>query len=118
MAEALLLRGLEVTLVQRAPQLMGTLDPDMGALVSDALREVGATLCLDESLTGFEAEDGRVRAVVTDRRTLPADIVILGMGVRPASVLAKEAGIPLGAKEAIRVDPHMRTGVEGVWAVV
>jgi len=116
MAEALILRGLQVSLVQRGPQVMGTLDPDMGALVSEALRDVGVTLYLEESLTGFEAENGRVTAVVTDRRSLPADIVILGMGVRPASGLAKEAGIPLGVKGAIRVDPRMRTGVEGVWA--
>jgi len=116
MAEALILRGLEVSLVQRGPQVMGTLDPDMGALVSEALRDVGVTLYLEESLAGFETEGGRVRAVVTDRRTLPADIVILGMGVRPASGLAKEAGIPLGVKDAIRVDPRMRVGVEGVWA--
>jgi NADPH-dependent 2,4-dienoyl-CoA reductase/sulfur reductase-like enzyme len=116
MAEALILRGLEVALVQRGPQVMGTLDPDMGALVSQALRDVGVTLYLEEELTGFETADGRVQAVQTDRRNLPADIVILGMGVRPSSGLAREAGIPLGVKEAIRVNARMQTGIEGVWA--
>jgi NADPH-dependent 2,4-dienoyl-CoA reductase/sulfur reductase-like enzyme len=116
MAEALIIRGLEVALVQRAPQVMGTLDPDMGALVSQALRDVGVTLYLEEELTGFETEAGRVRAVQTDRQRLPADIVILGMGVRPNSGLAKAAGIPLGVKESIRVNARMQTGIDGVWA--
>jgi len=116
MAEALILRGLEVALVQRGHQVMDTLDAEMGELVSQALREVGVTLYLEEELTGFETTDGRVQGVQTNRRLLPADIVILGMGVRPNSGLAKTAGIPLGVKEAIRVNTRMQTGVEGVWA--
>jgi NADPH-dependent 2,4-dienoyl-CoA reductase/sulfur reductase-like enzyme len=88
----------------------------MGALVSQALRDVGVTLYLEEELTGFETAAGRVRAVQTDRQRLPADIVILGMGVRPNSGLAKAAGIPLGVKESIRVNARMQTGIDGVWA--
>lgn len=116
MAEALIIRGLDVSLVERAPQVMGTLDPDMGALVSEALREAGVTLYLEEDLTALETKAGRVSAVVTDRRTLPADLVILALGVRPESALAKEAGIELGAKGAIRVNSRMETSIEGVWA--
>ncbi len=116
MAEALVLRGLEVSLVEKMPQVMGTLDPDMGALVSDALRNIGVTLFLEESLQSFEASHGRVQAVVTDQRTLPADLVILGLGVRPNSALARDAVIPLGERGAIRVNDRMQTEVEGVWA--
>jgi NADPH-dependent 2,4-dienoyl-CoA reductase/sulfur reductase-like enzyme len=116
MAEALVLRGLEVALIDRSPQVMGTLDVDMGALVSEALRNVGVTLHLEESLEGFEVVDERVQAVVTDRRTLPTDVVILGMGVQPNAVLAGEAGIPLGEQGAIRVNERMQTEIEGVWA--
>lgn len=116
MAEALILRGIEVCLVQKGAQVMGTLDPDMGALVSEALREVGVKLYLQEALQGFEVKEGRITAAVTGQRTLPADIVILGMGVRPNSALAKEAGIPLGVKDAIKVNERMHTEVEGVWA--
>jgi NADPH-dependent 2,4-dienoyl-CoA reductase/sulfur reductase-like enzyme len=116
MAEALILRGLEVSLVERMPQVMGTLDPDMGALVSDALRHIGVTLYLEEALQSFAVERGRVQAVVTDQRTLPADVVILGLGVRPNSSLAGEAEIPLGEKGAVRVNERMQTAVEGVWA--
>ncbi|MBI2880988.1 MAG: FAD-dependent oxidoreductase, partial [Candidatus Tectomicrobia bacterium] len=81
-----------------------------------ALRDVGVSLYLEESLQALEAQGGKVRAVVTERRTLPADLVILGMGVRPNSSLAKEAGIPLGERGAIRVNGRMQTEVEGVWA--
>jgi len=116
MAEALILRGLDVALIQRGPQVMNTLDPDMGALVSKALRDVGVDLYLNEPLAGFETVNGRVTGVATGRRTLPADLVILGMGVRPRSELAKAAGIPLGVREAIRVNERMQTEVEGIWA--
>jgi NADPH-dependent 2,4-dienoyl-CoA reductase/sulfur reductase-like enzyme len=116
MAEALVRRGLEVALVERTPQVMNTLDPDMGELVSEALMAVGVQLYREESLQGFETSKGRLQAVTTDKRTLPADMVILGMGVRPNAALAKESGIELGEKGAIAVNERMQTNVEGVWA--
>lgn len=116
MAEALVRRGIEVSLVDRNPEVMNTLDPDMGALVSAALREVGVTLYLEEELKALETTGSRVTGVVTDRRTLPADIVILGMGVRPNAALAKDAGLELGVKGAIRVDGRQQTGTANIWA--
>lgn len=116
MAEAMVIRGIEVSLVTRGKEVMETLDPDMGALVSEALQDVGVTLYRGEALTGFETADGKVTAVVTDRRTLPADLVILGMGVRPNSGLALDARIPLGVKGAIRVNDRMMTQTDGIWA--
>jgi len=116
MAEALVRHGLQVCLIDRSAQVMGTLDEDMGALVSQALREVGVTLYLEEALTEFKTTDGKVSAVVTNKRTLPADIVILGLGVRPNTALAAAAGIPLGEKGAIRVNERMETGTAGIWA--
>jgi len=116
MAEALLLHGLEVSLIDRGTQVMGTLDEEMGALVSQALRDSGVTLYLDEELTAFETTAGKVTGVVTDKRTLPADIVILGLGARPNTTLAEAAGIPLGEKGSIRVNERMESGVAGIWA--
>lgn len=116
MAEALVRHGLEVSLISRPPQVMGTLDYDMGALVSQALRDVGVSLYLEETLTAFETKDGKVTGVVTDNRTLPTDIVVLGLGVRPNTALAAAAGIPLGEKGAIRVNERMETGIAGIWA--
>lgn len=116
MAEALVRQKMKVSLIQRDPQVMGTLDPDMGALVSQALDEIGVVLYLNESFQSFATEDGRVKSVVTDRRTLPADLVILGMGAHPRSELGKAAGLELGTKNAIKVDPTMRTSCENIWA--
>jgi len=116
MAEALVMRGLKVSLVERADQVMGTLDPDMGELVSQALIKIGVSLYRGEALTGFEADRGKVRAVVTDKRIIPADIVIMGLGVRPNSALAEKAGIPLGVRGSIKVNERMQTAVDAVWA--
>lgn len=116
MAEALVNQGLEVSLISRPPQVMGTLDYDMGALVSQALRDSGVSLYLEETLTAFETRDGTVTGVVTDKRTVPTDIVVLGLGVRPNTALAAAAGIPLGEKGAIRVNGRMETGIAGIWA--
>lgn len=116
MAEALVMNGLEVCLIDRAAQVMGTLDQDMGALVSRAVRDVGVTLYLEETLTAFETAAGKVTGVVTDKRSLPADIVILGLGVRPDTAFAAAAGIPLGEKGSIRVNERMETGTPGIWA--
>jgi NADPH-dependent 2,4-dienoyl-CoA reductase/sulfur reductase-like enzyme len=116
MAEALVRHGVEVALVEQASQPMGTLDPDMGSLVADAMRQMGITLHLEESVTAFETADGDVKAVVTDARTLPADIVVLGLGVRPNSGLARHAGLSVGPTGGIVTDRRMRTAAPGVWA--
>lgn len=116
MAEALVMRGLQVSLIDAAPQPMSTLDPDMGALVAEALRDVGVDLHLGEQVTGFETAHGRVARVVTAVRTVPADLVVLGLGVRPNSGLARAAGLEVGPTGGIVTDRRMRTSVEGVWS--
>lgn len=116
MAEAFILRGMAVSVVDRAPQPMSTLDPDMGELVAGAMRGEGIVVHCGESITGFETTDGRVTAVVTDQRTIGADIVVLGLGARPNTELAETAGIPIGVTKGIRVDRRMLTDVDGVWA--
>ena len=116
MAENLLLRGLKVSLVEKAPEVMGTLDPDMGALVSRALIDMGIALYRNEGLKAFDVKAGRVAGVVTDYRTINTDLVILGIGVRPNVALAEAAGIKLGPSGAVQVDATMRTGRENIWA--
>jgi NADPH-dependent 2,4-dienoyl-CoA reductase/sulfur reductase-like enzyme len=117
MAEAFLGLGLEVSVVEMLPQVMSTLDPDMGALVSKAMSEAGINLYLDEKVEGFEETGGRLNAVRTAERTIDADIAVLALGVRPNTRLAAAAGIPLGIKDAIKVNEKMETEVEGIWAV-
>ncbi|HKY76514.1 MAG TPA: FAD-dependent oxidoreductase [Acidimicrobiia bacterium] len=116
MAEALVQRGVEVALVDQRPQPMATLDPDMGSLVADAMRRLGITLYLGEAVSGFDHAAGSVTAVVTEARIIPADLVVLGLGVRPNSGLAADAGVAVGDTGGIVTDQRMRTSVEGVWA--
>lgn len=116
MAENLIRVGIPVDLVEQSPQLMTSLDPDMAALVARAAESLGISLHLGEAVTGFEVIHGAVSAVITDRGSYPAELVVLGLGVQPNSDLARAAGIPLGAKESIRVDPYLRTGIENIWA--
>lgn len=116
LAEALVRRGMSVALIEAAPQPMTSLDPEMGALVADALRAVGIDVYVEERVDGFDVTDGHVRGVQTPARTLPADLVILGLGVAPNSRLAADAGIRVGPTGGVAVDDHARTSVEGIYA--
>jgi len=116
MAENFIRRGIRVAVVEKAPQVMSNLDPDMAMLLAEELAKNGVELFLEESLQGFELQREEVRAVVTDRRTLPADLVVLGLGVRPNSQLAREAGIPIGETGGIKVNEKMQAETGGIWA--
>jgi len=117
-AEACRVRGLDVTVVDRSATPVGTFDPDIGAFVADAVRAEGIELVLSDGVSAIDVgDDGRACAVRTaSGRVLPADLVVLGLGVRPDVRLAREAGIPLGTSGGIAVDAGMRTQVPGVWA--
>ncbi len=117
MAENLRHLHLACTVVEQMGQVMPSMDSDMADLVASALDALGVVVALHEEVQGFEIENGRVHAVVTQNRTWPADLVILGLGVQPQNRLAAQAGIPLGTRGAIRVDPYLRTEVPHVWAV-
>jgi NADPH-dependent 2,4-dienoyl-CoA reductase/sulfur reductase-like enzyme len=118
MAEAFVQRGLEVTVVDAAPQPMSTLDPDVGALVADAVRALGITLHSGEQVTGIRTgAGGEAIGVLTAEREIPADVVVLGLGVRPNTALARDAGVKIGVTGGIVTDLRMRTASHGnVWA--
>jgi NADPH-dependent 2,4-dienoyl-CoA reductase/sulfur reductase-like enzyme len=115
MAEALVRHGLDVTLVEKSAEPMSTVDPDMGRLVRDAICGIGIEVRTGVTVTALEEQDGRVSGVVTDAGPLPADIVVLGLGVRPNSRLAAEAGLPVGRTGGVTTDVQMRV-TDGVWA--
>ncbi|MFD7289664.1 FAD-dependent oxidoreductase [Streptomyces sp. NPDC059863] len=118
MAEALLKRGYQVTVVHNGDQPMATLDPDMGRLVHEAMDGLGITTVGGTTVTGVRTgADGRVRAVVTDAAEYPADVVVLGIGVEPETTLARAAGLPLGPHGGLLTDLAMRVrGHENIWA--
>ncbi|MFE4420688.1 FAD-dependent oxidoreductase [Streptomyces sp. NPDC056817] len=118
MAESLIKRGYEVTVVNRGREPMSTLDPDMGRLVHRAMSGLGITMVDDAEVTKvLTGDDGRVRAVATADAEYPADVVVLGIGVRPETALARAAGLPLGARGGLLTDRAMRVrGHENIWA--
>ncbi|MFF1718639.1 FAD-dependent oxidoreductase [Streptomyces sviceus] len=118
MAEALINRDYEVTVLNRGSEPMSTLDPDMGRLVHEAMEGLGITMVNDTEVTKvLTGEDGRVRAVATQDAEYPADVVVLGIGVRPETTLAKAAGLPLGEHGGLLTDLAMRVrGHENIWA--
>ncbi|WP_326773645.1 FAD-dependent oxidoreductase [Streptomyces sp. NBC_01445] len=118
MAEALIRRGYEVTVVNRGPEPMSTLDPDMGRLVHESMTGMGITMVDDAEVTKILTDDdGRARAVATTADEYPADVVVLGIGVRPETSLARAAGLPLGEHDGLLTDLAMRVrGHENIWA--
>ncbi|MEE1758614.1 FAD-dependent oxidoreductase [Streptomyces sp. SP18BB07] len=118
MAEALINRGYEVTVVNRGKEPMSTLDPDMGRLVHKAMEGMGITMVDDAEVTALRTgDDGRVRAVATDNAEYPADVVVLGIGVRPETELARAAGLPVGDHGGLLTDLAMRVrGHANIWA--
>ncbi|MEV4439777.1 FAD-dependent oxidoreductase [Streptomyces sp. NPDC049577] len=118
MAEALVRRGYAVTVVERAAQPMSTLDADMGALVRDAMCGMGIEVVTGAAVTGVvTGPGGRAAAVATEEGEYPADVVVLGLGVRPETALAEAAGLPLGESGGLLTDLAMRVrGHENVWA--
>ena len=109
MAENLHARGLAVTILEKGDQVMPPLDKPMSTWVAAHLRQQGVQLVLEDGLTGIRASgDGMV--VDTERgAALGADLVILAIGVRPETALAKEAGLTIGPRGGICVDASMRT---------
>jgi NADPH-dependent 2,4-dienoyl-CoA reductase/sulfur reductase-like enzyme len=118
MAEALMRRGYHVTVLDQAEQPMTTLDPDMGVLVREAMSGMGIETVTGAAVTEIRTgEDGRARAVRTEDEEYPADLVVLGLGVRPETTLARKAGLPLGESGGLLTDLAMRVrGHQDVWA--
>jgi len=118
MAENLVHRGLEVTLLELADQVLPPLDPEMAAYAARRLRTNGVNLRLGEGVEAFaKRPDGLVTVRTSRGKTIDTDLVILGIGVKPESSLARVAGLELGALGGIRVDEFMRTSDPAIWAV-
>ena len=118
MVENLVHRELEVTLVEKLDQVMPPLDPEMARLVERYMAKHGVRLELNDGVAGFrQCADGSLEVMTSSGKKHPADIVILAIGVRPETALAKMAGIEIGQRGGIRVDEQMRTSDPDIFAV-
>ena len=117
MAENLHATGAKVSVVEMAPQVMAPIDFSMAQIVHEHLVTKGVELYLGEGVVAFDSQDGEINVVLSSQKSIPADIVILSIGVRPTVALARDANIALGEVGGIRVDNFMQTSAEGVYAV-
>jgi NADPH-dependent 2,4-dienoyl-CoA reductase/sulfur reductase-like enzyme/rhodanese-related sulfurtransferase len=117
-AENLVHRNFEVTIVERNEQVLPHIDQEHARVLEAFLEKHGVRLALGDGVTGFKPAAGGGMDVETQSgKTYPADIVILALGVRPDSTLAKAAGLEIGERGGIRVDDQMRTSDPDILAV-
>lgn len=115
MAENLWERGVEVTLVEMANQIMAPIDFEMASILHQHLREKGVNLVLEDGVKSFEKNGKLIN--LNSGKQIDTDLVILAIGVAPENKLAKEAGLELGLRGAIRVNERLQTADESIYAI-
>ena len=116
-AENLVQAGVETSLVEMLDQVMVPLDFEMAQMLHEGIRRNGVKLYLSDGAAAFEDHADGMEVVLKSGKRIRADLVILAVGVRPNSALAKEAGLTLGARGGIVTDAHQRTSDPSVYAV-
>ena len=117
-AENLVHLGFDVTLIQKPSHVLSPLDPEIACLVQGHIIKHGVRVVANDGVVGFKQLDGGAIEVQTNSgKAFPADIVILAIGVKPDTTLAKSAGLAIGERGGIRVDEHMRTSDPDIFAV-
>jgi NADPH-dependent 2,4-dienoyl-CoA reductase/sulfur reductase-like enzyme/rhodanese-related sulfurtransferase len=117
-AENLIHRGFEVTLLQRGSQVLAPLDPENARIVEGFMQRNGVNIVLGDGAAGFKkGAKGNLEVETESGKIYPADVVILAIGVRPDTSLAKKAGLEIGERGGIRVDDQMRTSNPDIFAV-
>ncbi len=117
-AENLIHAGFEVTLLEMLYQVLAPLDREVARLVEEHVKRHGVKLAMGDGVAGFEPlEGGSIEVKTQSGATYPADLVILSLGVRPDTTLAKSAGLEIGERGGIRVDEQMRTSDPDIFAV-
>ena len=115
MAENLHHRGLDVTIVEMLDQVMAPLDYEMAAFVHNHLREKGVNLILGDGVQAFKELGGKIQ--LQSGKTVASEMTILSIGVRPEVSLAKEAGLELGPRGGIKVNPYLQTSDPFIYAI-
>ena len=118
MVENLIHRKLSVAVLEKLPQLMPPLDPEMAVPLMEHVVARGVQLHLGDGLARIEEREGGGLIVISERGVrLPADLAILAMGVRPEATLARDAGLQVGPRGGVVVDAQMHTSDPNIWAV-
>jgi CoA-disulfide reductase len=117
MAENLHKRGIKVTIVEMANQVIGPLDYEMASIVHQHLKIKGVEFYLSDAVTGFQDNNDFLSVTLQSGKTLKTDIVIMGIGVRPETKLAREAGLEIGKTGGILTDEYMQTSDKDIYAV-
>lgn len=118
MVENLVHRGFEVTLVELLDQVLPPVDKEHARVVESFLKKHGVRLALNDGVAGFkQAANNTIEVETKSGKSYPADVVILALGVRPDTTLAKTAGLEIGERGGIRVDERMRTSDPYIFAV-
>ena len=116
MVEALSARGLQVTQVEALPEVLPTVDPELGRLARERIEKAGVEVITGVSVDRMHKTGGRLAVSGSDEFRREVDLVLVVVGVRPDTALAETACAELGARGAIKVDRSMRTSVPHVWA--
>lgn len=117
MAETLAEVGMHVHVVQRSDHFLGTINPEIGELVKEEFAKHDVDVQIEDVASEFIGENGHVTAVKTAAgRTVPADFVVISIGIKPESELAQQAGLEVGHTGGIKVNKHQQTSVPYVYA--
>ena len=116
MAENLRHSGLDVTIIEMAPQVMAPLDPVMASIVHHELLSNGVRLLLNEAVSAFETIDETLKVILKSGKEVPADIVIWSIGVKPETSLAQKAGLKIGPTGGISVNEYLQTSDDNIYA--
>ena len=117
MAENLAHRGIKVTIIEMLDQVMAPLDYEMASIVHAHLREKGVTLYLSDGVKSFSKSGNRIKVTTGKGTETECEMVILSIGVRSESLIAKQAGLAIGKRGGIIVDSGMRTSDPDIFAV-
>lgn len=117
MAENLHKKGIQVTIIEAADQVMTPVDYEMAAILHNHIRSKGVQLILSDGVKSFEREGEQNTVVLQSGKKIPADIVILSIGVKPNNGLAKEAGLEIGPTGGIKVNSQLQTSDENIYAL-
>ena len=117
MAENLHALGAKVSIVEMANQVMTPIDFSMASLVHQHLMDKGVNLYLEQAVASFEKTGREIKVVFKDGQSIPADIIILSIGVRPETTLARAAGLVIGEAGGISVNDYLQTSDESIYAI-